>query len=300
MKNNFTPRKRNGLEVLKVPVPKGDDHIPPPHGMGLMPIHEFTMGLIAPKGKGKTTTIINMLEIYRGYFHRIIVFSPTIKSDSKWDYIKKVPLLVENMPLKRWIMDMSAKTEINGPVQPLPLSSAFGNMIDADKKFSPFIPEEDFIHDYDDSSFRKLMEDQKTMIDLLKDNGKLKTLGNRVLVIFDDQVGSPLFKRREYFNGINTRHRHHSASFIMVSQGYKEIPKTVRTNWTALLLYSIGNMKELEVIYEEFPMDLNWDDWYAMYKEATKERHDFLFLDMYAADDSYRMRKGFDQALSFA
>jgi hypothetical protein len=40
-------RKRTRpLEVLPVPVPKGSDHPPPPYGNGLLPVHEFTMGLI--------------------------------------------------------------------------------------------------------------------------------------------------------------------------------------------------------------------------------------------------------------
>ena len=60
-------KDRRDLKIKKIPVPKGDSHIEPPNGMGLMPIHEFTMGLIAPKGQGKTTTIVNLLEIYSKY-----------------------------------------------------------------------------------------------------------------------------------------------------------------------------------------------------------------------------------------
>ena len=37
-------RETNKLEIRKIPVPKGDAHIPPPGGMGIMPVHEFTMG----------------------------------------------------------------------------------------------------------------------------------------------------------------------------------------------------------------------------------------------------------------
>ena len=57
-------------------------------------------------------------------------------------------------------------------------------------------------------------------------------------------------------------------------------------------------MKELEVIYEEFPMDLSWDEWYSLYREATREKHDFLFIDMYGPEE-YKMRKGFDRALFY-
>jgi hypothetical protein len=60
-----------------------------------------------------------------------------------------------------------------------------------------------------------------------------------------------------YFNlGVNTRHRHYSTSFIMVSQGYKEIPKTIRTNWTALIVFEIGNEKEVFVVLETANIDI--------------------------------------------
>jgi len=48
---------------------------------------------------------------------------------------------------------------------------------------------------------------------------------------------------------------------VMVSQGYKEIPKTVRVNWSALILFKIGNEKELEVIFEEYNLGLTRNQW---------------------------------------
>lgn len=29
-----------------------------------------------------------MLELYKGYFHEIIIFSPTLLNDDKWDYVR--------------------------------------------------------------------------------------------------------------------------------------------------------------------------------------------------------------------
>lgn len=66
------------LEVKPIPVPKGYVHPPPKYEQ--LPTHEFTMGIIAPKGAGKTTMICNMLGFYKNYFHSILVFSPTIDS----------------------------------------------------------------------------------------------------------------------------------------------------------------------------------------------------------------------------
>jgi hypothetical protein len=289
----------DGLRVRKIPVPKGDDHIPPPHGKGLMPVHEFTMGLIAPKGKGKTTTAINMISNgYRNYFHKIYIFSPTVKSDSKWDWLKRQKILVENKPLKEWIRIHQEEHQKSSPVQPLPLGKELDDILST--PFTPEIPEENFLDVYDPNGLAKILDEQKRVVTYLKDHGKLKTFADRYLIIFDDQVGSDLFsgKMKKYFIGVNTRHRHYSASFIMMSQGYKEIPKTIRTGWTCALIYKIGNMKEIEVIYEEFQMDLSFDEWFELYRFATQEKHDFLFLDYYA-EDHLRMRRGFDQGLVY-
>ena len=46
-------------------------------------------------------------------------------------------------------------------------------------------------------------------------------------------------------------------------------------------------------------MDLPWEEWINMYNTATQEKHDFLFIDMYA-EDGYKMRKGLDTSLSYA
>ena len=55
--------------------------------------------------------------------------------------------------------------------------------------------------------------------------GLMSIIQFRILIIFDDLVGSALFSgtRGSYFKGVNTRHRHYSASFIMVSQGYSKL-----------------------------------------------------------------------------
>ncbi len=72
------------LKVKPIPVPASSNHPPPPSDV--LPKHEFSIGIIAPKGSGKTTVIANLLNFYRGYFHTIVVFSPTVASDEKWDW----------------------------------------------------------------------------------------------------------------------------------------------------------------------------------------------------------------------
>lgn len=69
----------------------GAVHPDPPYGIdGALPPHEFSMLVIAPRGSGKTTLILNFLnEFFKGYFHRCHVFSPTMAGDAKWESVKQ-------------------------------------------------------------------------------------------------------------------------------------------------------------------------------------------------------------------
>jgi len=173
-----------------------------------------------------------------------------------------------------------------------------GDLVPDKPDWSPEIPEECFFDDYNEERFQSIMEEQMGMIKMLKKHNKPKYLANRILIIFDDLVGSALFSgsRGSYFKGVNTRHRHYSSSFLMVSQGYKEIPKTIRSNWTCLIVFEIGNEREVQVIYEEYAMGLKSDDWLELYKHATEADHSFLFIN-FQKEKRLRMMKNFDQVL---
>ena len=74
------------LQIKQIPLPSGASHPKPPNEV--LPKHEFSMGFIAQKGAGKTTTLMNILHFYKGYFHTIIIFSPTIDNDEKWEWVR--------------------------------------------------------------------------------------------------------------------------------------------------------------------------------------------------------------------
>jgi Ni2+-binding GTPase involved in maturation of urease and hydrogenase len=64
--------------MLKVEaIPVGSVSHPPPKNE-VLPTHEFTFGIVAPPGSGKTNLICNLLLFYKKYFHNIVVVSPSI------------------------------------------------------------------------------------------------------------------------------------------------------------------------------------------------------------------------------
>lgn len=291
------------LQIKPVPVPPGCDHPKSPHMC--LPKHEFSMGLIAPKGSGKTTLIINLLQFYKGYFHTIVVFSPTIRNDEKWKYVKELPLLVENKPLKKFFKKQEEKRKKAEyqVVEPAPKNLYTGDVVqklpkrNERDKFDPRIPDECFIVDYNHDTLAEILADQQKMIDYLEELDEPKYLANRMLFILDDLVGSSLYSssRSNPFKMLNTNHRHFSCSLIEVSQAYREIQKTVRTNWSCLILFNIFNEKELEAIYEEFPMHLKRPQWDEVFQYCTGTDHDFLFYNMKQKDKRMRIMKNFQE-----
>lgn len=210
------------LKVEPIPIPLGYVHPPPPND--ILPRHEFTMGLIAPKGSGKTTVICNLLKFYKNYFHSIIVFSPTVASDEKWDYVKNLDLLTDNIKLKKWVKKMKYKEDKEKQINPVISTSKNTNedfdCINTEPLDDFKIPENLFFSEYSAEDLKEIMDEQMKIVRLLKKYKQSKHLANRILIIFDDLVGSSLFSnhRDNPFKMLNTNHRHHSASILMVTQ----------------------------------------------------------------------------------
>lgn len=284
------------LKVKPIKVPRGYVHPPPPNDV--LPRHEFTMGIIAPKGSGKTTLIANLLAFYKQYFHSIVIFSPTIASDEKWDWVKTLDLIADNVPLKKWIKQVEDELARDEIVQTKKRSHALQGLVDPLPLLDKKIPEENYHVEFDEEFLRALVAEQMQMVTILKSYGKSKHMANRILFIFDDLVGSTLFSnaRDNVFKGFNTRHRHASSSIIMVTQAYKEIPKTVRTNFSCLIVFEIPNEKELEVIYEENSLYMKKRAWMEAYEYAVDGDHDFMYIN-YQKPKRLRMMKNFDQVL---
>jgi hypothetical protein len=282
--------KRTKLTVEEIPVPGEFMHPPPPDDR--LPKHEFTMGIIAPKGSGKTTLICNLLKFYKGFFHTIVIFSPTIASDEKWDYIRTLPLLADNKALREFLFKQQRQTSRNGIVENAPTN------IPKIPKFDPYIPDSCFKTEYKESDLQEILEDQMAMVKYLKSKKLSKHTANRCLFVFDDLVGSSLYSGRQdnFFKKFNTNHRHYSCSALEITQAYKEIPKTIRTNFSTGILFEITNDKELEAIYEETPLGLRKEPWMAVYNHCVSDDYSFMYFN-YQKPKKMRIMKNFDSYL---
>ena len=200
--------------------------------------------------------------------------------------------------MKKFIADLTAEKNKNSVVDNKRLGTELAGLVNKAPMVDFTIPEECFFSDYDADTLQTVMDEQMAIVKLLKKHGQSKHMANRLLVIFDDLVGSTLFSnaRGNPFKMLNTNHRHYSASLLMVSQAYKEIPKTVRTNFSCLVVFEIPSEKEIEVIFEENSLYMNRDEWMELYEHAVEGDHDFLFIN-YQKSKRLRAMKNFEKIL---
>lgn len=252
----------------------------------VLPQHPFALLGIASPGMGKTNFVINLiLNQYKGYFHDIQVYSPTIDNDPKWLVVKKAKgILAENKRLKK-ILNETPK--VGGKVVPKIIHKSIGDeqkYIDEQErqkpKFDGKMPEEAFQSDMSQMPDRMARQKEKL--------AQLKKLGyeeegiyiiDRTLIVLDDQAG--------LFDGNNTnnpmvnfffKRRHFNASIMTLTQAKNAIPKPIRIAHDQLILFRCANLSERQQIYEEWPTELDTEQWYKVYRMATKEPHSFLYI----------------------
>jgi len=242
----------------------------------LIPAHEFTWLMVAPRGAGKTNLICNLiLRFLKGYFHKILVCSPSVKSDQKWDLVKKTKGLVrENQKLKKY--GQKARDPISGATVRVDDPTKESHV---ETKFDGSLGEDSFFEDLEECHVR--MQKQKEMIESLYDDFKTanKFIADRVLLIVDDCAGK--FKMHSYNNAMANfvmRHRHYGTSVIYVTQSYRAITNAIRTNSVALSIFDVDNEEEKKAIYSENGCSLDYHQWEAIYRHCTKKPYSFMFI----------------------
>jgi len=164
-------------------------------------------------------------------------------------------------------------------------------------------PDEDFHEEYSEDTLNRIMEEIDNKVKELQktcSKSELAMYMPRTLWVFDDMVGSGLFnnRRANAFKRLTVRRRHYYSSMMGVTQAYKEIPKTTRTNADILIFFRIDSEEELVTIYREYPMGHNYQAWRKIVEYCTKDPYSFCMFNLQTADRNFRITKNFDEPLS--
>jgi hypothetical protein len=123
-----------------------------------------------------------------------------------------------------------------------------------------------------------------------------------IFLILDDLIGNnECFKRGNCtISNITIKHRHLGINIIYTSQNPKSIPNIIRNNVDIFCLYKFANTKMvLEKLYDEVSSFLTEEEFENVYKHATNEPHNCLYIDTHPnTDKDKRLRRNFDIVLS--
>ena len=209
----------------------------------VLPTPQFSMSVIGGKGVGKTSLIGNLLinpNFFRGVFERIIIFSPTIRADDKWEIILNEDVLYK--PKRKKETDLDPKKE-----DPDRLKINKGD-----------------IHTEPEEYVTILKDLRKTYKEIYEEDGKSAL--PRTLIILDDVLGLKVLSDKTLVNFI-ANCRHLNCSVIISVQRYNGIPKTIRVNCTYLIIYPTYDKKELKSIYEENSSRFSFNEFSEMIME---------------------------------
>ena len=221
------------------------------HQCGKLPVRSILLG---PSGSGKGILLQNMiLDIYRGCFERVYIFSPSINVDVTWlpvkEYLNKTINLSENEP---------------------PL----------------------FYDTNDQENLERIIDTQRKVTEHLKSKKDTKKLF-QILIVIDDWADSPDFSRKsQLLHALFTRGRHSGISTIVSTQKFTALHPIIRVNATELYVFRLRNYRDLETFIEEVSALIDKKSLMEIYNLATAEPYSFLYVKLTAKkkDDIFMVK----------
>ena len=141
----------------------------------------------------------------------------------------------------------------------------------------------------------KILSKQESMI---KSQGIEKVgKSSKVLIIFDDIVSNQNFLKSSSMIKLATMGRHFLISSIINTQSYTKIPRAIRFQANALILFP-SSQNEVKLLAEDItPPHTSKKVFMELIQYATQGKHDFLFVNNFDPVET-RFRKGFEEYLA--
>ena len=146
-----------------------------------------------------------------------------------------------------------------------------------------------------EEKLEKLMNEQETLI---KRSGIEETgRKSKVLIIFDDIISNPQFLKSDAMIRLATMGRHFLISSIINTQSYTKVPRAIRLQANALILFPSSNNEVKLLVDDACPPHCEKKSFMKLIEYATSGKHDFLFINNFCPVDT-RFRKGFTEYLN--
>jgi hypothetical protein len=111
-------------------------------------------------------------------------------------------------------------------------------------------------------------------------------------MIFDDQIAERnQAKIEEYF--LRGRKVGGGVSMCYLSQNFFQIPTLIRRQFNYVIILKLSGNRDMKQIIQNYSLGLDANEVVKLYKDATKEKFNFLKIAVEERDDNKRFSKNF-------
>lgn len=258
---------------------------------GLFKLHTLA-AFIGPRGSGKTNAAVLLARRYLddGSLNRVFIMSPTYDSNRIFDILEP-----DETDVYKNIHTCLAD-----------LDNILHKVKDSVKEYEEYKEYMKILKKW--KKYEKGKGPALTIKEFnLLENNQFKTLPKTPrpapLLIIDDMSHSDIYtpSKKNQFINLCLRHRHLykvGISIFMLVQTFKTgIPKCLRQNIQQFFLWPTHDMSQLDAMYDEFANLCTYEDFISMFQKCTKERHNFMSIDLNASDPLLQFRKCFDEMI---
>ena len=225
----------------------------------------FRALITGPSGSGKSNLLINfILDIYKGVFERIYIWSPSINVDSIW------------LPVKKYITETMK--------------------IDTDK-------DPCFFDEFHAEDMERIIDTQQKITEYSKKH-KMKKLFSILCILDDISDDPRVSRHNKLLNSLYVRGRHNSISVVTSVQKVSTVPPIIRVNATHLFFFKVRNFKEIEILQDELSAVVRRNNLheskqmiYKLYEVATAEPYNFLYINLLQKDPQKMFMINFNKYL---
>jgi len=211
--------------------------------------------LLGASSSGKGILLQNLiLDIYRGCFERVYIFSPSINVDHTW------------LPVKEYL--------------------------DSKIKLSEDEPGLYYDH-YDSESLENIITTQKKIIEHQKAKN-VKKLFSIKIVIDDFADSVEFSRSSKLLHSLFTRGRHSQISTFIATQKFNALATIIRVNADSLYVFRLRNYQDLNTFLDETSALLDKKTLLQMYKKATDIDFGFLTVKLTSRDKTKMFMIRFD------
>lgn len=156
------------------------------------------------------------------------------------------------------------------------------------------LDKKDIIQDDNPDKVREILNKQKRLVE-----EKPFEEVPHILLILDDIIQSRKFLRSSVIAELAFAATHSKISIFLATQSYMAVPREIRVNAHAILLFSGCKLSELDRLEKEYGSQyLNKKDFRKLVQYAIADDYNFLFINNTNPDRSRKYHKGFSEVLA--